>query len=65
MKAFCKAFAELILIISALMALMLAIVAINLWLAYVIMTYVGTKATTVIACVCLALIAMMTAKEEK
>lgn len=65
MKAFCKAFAELVLIISALLALMLAIVAANLWLAYVIMTYVGAKATVVIACACLALIAMMTATEGK
>lgn len=65
MKSLCKAFAELVLIISALMALMLAIVAANLWLVYVIMTYVGAKATAVIACACMALIAMMAVTEEK
>lgn len=65
MKAFCKAFAELVLIIGALLALMLAVVAANLWLMYVIVTYVGSTTTAAIVCVCLALVAMMIVTEEK
>lgn len=63
MKSLCKSITELLLIALVVMCILLALVAVNLWLFSVIAELIGGKAALVVVAVCVVAMAAMAEAE--
>lgn len=63
MKSLCKAITELLLVALVVMCILLALVAVNLWLFSVIAELIGGKTALVVVAVCVVAMAAMAEAE--
>lgn len=63
MKSFCKALTELLVLALVVIGLLMALIAVNLWLFSVVAAYVGGKTALLVVAACVVVMAAMAESE--